>query len=276
MALQQEIIQALHVKPQIDAAQEVRRSIDFLKSYLLAHPFIKSLVLGISGGQDSTLTGKLCQMAISELRAETADDSYQFIAVRLPYGVQADESDCIDAINFIQPNQVFSVNIKNAVLASEATLREIGIELSDFIKGNEKARERMKAQYSIAGMKQGVVVGTDHAAEAVTGFFTKYGDGGTDINPIFRLNKRQGKALLKYLGCPEHLYTKAPTADLEENRPSLPDEVALGVTYELIDDYLQGKTIDPQAASVIEGWYLRTEHKRQPPVTLFDDFWKKK
>src|SRR5471030_1978756 len=65
MALQQEIIQTLHVKPQIDAAQEVRVSVDFLKSYLLAHPFIKSLVLGISGGQDSTLTGKLCQTAIS-------------------------------------------------------------------------------------------------------------------------------------------------------------------------------------------------------------------
>ena len=276
MALQQEIIQALHVKPQIDAAQEVRVSVDFLKSYLLAHPFIKSLVLGISGGQDSTLTGKLCQTAISELRAQTADDSYQFIAVRLPYGVQADESDCQDAITFIQPDQVLTVNIKNAVLASEATLREIGIELSDFIKGNEKARERMKAQYSIAGMKKGVVVGTDHAAEAVTGFFTKYGDGGTDINPNFRLNKRQGKALLKELGCPEHLYTKAPTADLEENRPALPDEVALGVTYELIDDYLEGKTIDEASAKIIEGWYLRTEHKRQPPVTVFDDFWKKK
>jgi len=274
MALQQQIIQALHVKPRIDAEEEVRVSVDFLKSYLRAHPFVKSLVLGISGGQDSTLTGKLCQMAISELREENATQSYQFIAVRLPYGVQADESDCVDAINFIQPDKVLTVNIKNAVLASEATLRDIGVELSDFIKGNEKARERMKAQYSIAGMNAGLVVGTDHAAEALTGFFTKYGDGGTDINPIFRLNKRQGKALLKHLGCPAHLYTKAPTADLEENRPSLPDEVALGVTYELIDDYLEGKTVEPQYASIIEGWYKRTEHKRQPPVTVFDDFWK--
>ncbi len=274
MALQQQIIQALHVKLQIDAEEEVRVSVDFLKSYLRAHPFVKSLVLGISGGQDSTLTGKLCQMAINELREENATQSYQFIAVRLPYGVQADESDCVDAINFIQPDKVLTVNIKNAVLASEATLRDIGVELSDFIKGNEKARERMKAQYSIAGMNAGLVVGTDHAAEALTGFFTKYGDGGTDINPIFRLNKRQGKALLKHLGCPAHLYTKAPTADLEENRPSLPDEVALGVTYELIDDYLEGKALEPQYASIIEGWYKRTEHKRQPPVTVFDDFWK--
>ena len=158
MTLQQEIIQALGAKPQIDVEAEIRRSVDFLKAYLQRYPFIKSLVLGISGGQDSTLTGKLCQLAINELRAETGDSSLQFIAVRLPYGVQADEQDCQDAIAFIQPDRVLTVNIKGAVLASEQALREAGIELSDFVRGNEKARERMKAQYSIAGMTHGVVV----------------------------------------------------------------------------------------------------------------------
>ncbi|MEX0559616.1 ammonia-dependent NAD(+) synthetase [Raoultella terrigena] len=274
MTLQQEIIQALGASPQIDTDGEIRRSVDFLKSYLQTYPFIKALVLGISGGQDSTLTGKLCQQAINELRAE-GDDSRQFIAVRLPYGVQADEQDCQDAIAFIQPDRVLTVNIKGAVLASEQALREAGIELSDFVRGNEKARERMKAQYSIAGMTHGVVVGTDHAAEAITGFFTKYGDGGTDINPIFRLNKRQGKQLLARLGCPEHLYKKLPTADLEDDRPSLPDEAALGVTYDNIDDYLEGKILDEKTAKIIEGWYLKTEHKRRTPITVFDDFWKR-
>lgn len=275
MTLQQEIIRALGVKPVIDVQQEIRTSVDFLKSYLKTYPGLKSLVLGISGGQDSTLTGKLCQTAISELRAETGDQDYCFIAVRLPYGDQADEQDCQDALHFIQPDKTLTVNIKEAVLASERALKEAGIVLSDFVKGNEKARERMKAQYSIAGMTHGVVVGTDHAAEAVTGFFTKYGDGGTDINPIFRLNKGQGKQLLKQLGCPEHLYLKHPTADLEDGRPGLQDEVALGVTYALIDAYLEGKTIAPEAAKIIEGWYLKTEHKRQPPITVFDEFWKK-
>ena len=274
MALQQEIIQALGAKPTINAEEEIRRSVDFLKSYLTRFPFLKTLVLGISGGQDSTLAGKLAQMAISELRAETGNDALQFIAVRLPFGVQFDEQDCQDALEFIQADRVLTVNIKEAVLASEKALRDAGIELSDFVRGNEKARERMKAQYSIAGMTSGVVVGTDHAAEALTGFFTKYGDGGTDINPLFRLNKRQGKQLLAALGCPEHLYKKAPTADLEDDRPSLPDEAALGVTYENIDDYLEGKTLDEGTARIIEGWYLKTEHKRRPPITVFDDFWK--
>lgn len=275
MTLQQEIIDTLGVKPTIEVNQEIRTSVDFLKSYLKANPFIKTLVLGLSGGQDSTLTGKLSQLAISELRAETGDESLQFIAVRLPYGVQADEQDCQDAIAFIEPDRVLTVNIKNAVQASENALRDAGITLSDYVRGNEKARERMKAQYSIAGMTAGVVVGTDHAAEAVTGFFTKYGDGGTDINPIFRLNKGQGKQLLKALGCPEHLYLKHPTADLEDDRPGLQDEVALGVTYQQIDHYLEGQCIDPGASKIIEGWYLKTEHKRRPPITVFDDFWKK-
>jgi NAD+ synthase len=275
MALQQEIIRALGAKPQIDAEEEIRRSVDFLKSYLTTYPFIKTLVLGISGGQDSTLAGQLSQIAIDELRAEGGGEDLQFIAVRLPYGVQADEQDCQDAIEFIQPDRVLTVNIKGAVLASEQALRDAGVELSDFVRGNEKARERMKAQYSIAGMTKGVVVGTDHAAEALTGFFTKYGDGGTDINPLFRLNKRQGKQLLAQLGCPEHLYKKLPTADLEDDRPSLPDEAALGVTYEDIDNYLEGKSVDEGTARIIEGWYLKTEHKRRPPITVFDDFWKK-
>ncbi|TCV99706.1 ammonia-dependent NAD(+) synthetase [Biostraticola tofi] len=274
MATQQDIISALGVKPSIDPATEVRVSVEFLKSYLKAHPFLRTLVLGISGGQDSTLAGYLSQQAITELRQESHDVSYQFIAVRLPYGQQKDEADCQDAIAFIKPDRVLTVNIKNAVLASEATLQASGITLSDFVKGNEKARERMKAQYSIAGMTSGLVVGTDHAAEAVTGFFTKYGDGGTDINPLFRLNKRQGRSLLNYLDCPQHLYLKAPTADLEEDRPALPDESALGVTYEMIDDYLEGRTVPDDIAAIIEGWYNRTEHKRRPPVTVFDDFWK--
>jgi len=275
MSLQQEIIQALGVKPTINPEEEVRRSVDFLKDYLKHYTGLRSLVLGISGGQDSTLTGKLCQLAISELREELNDDTYQFIAVRLPYGIQADEQDCQDALAFIQPDKTLVVNIKESVLASERALKEAGITVSDFVRGNEKARERMKAQYSIAGMSKGVVVGTDHAAEAVTGFFTKYGDGGTDINPLFRLNKQQGKQCLNYLGCPEHLYLKHPTADLEDDRPGLQDEAALGVTYADIDAYLQGETISAEQAAIIENWYTKTEHKRRTPITVFDDFWQK-
>ena len=110
----------------------------------------------------------------------------------------------------------------------------------------------MKVQYDLAGVYQGVVLGTDHAAEAVTGFFTKHGDGAADLVPLYRLNKRQGRKILEYLGAPEGIYLKVPTADLEDDKPLIPDEVALGVTYEEIDDYLEGKEIRLEAAEKLK------------------------
>ena len=198
-SLQQQIIEELKVLPTINVDEEIRKTIDFLKGYAKKHTFVKGFVLGISGGQDSTLTGKLTQMAVDELNEEAGETKYSFWAVRLPYGVQADEQDCQDALDFIRPTKVYTVNIKEAVDASVKALADAGIELSDFAKGNEKARERMKVQFSIAAMNGGVVLGTDHAAEAVTGFYTKFGDGGADLVPIFRLNKRQGRQILKQL-----------------------------------------------------------------------------
>ncbi len=273
-SLQKQIVEEMMVSPEINPKEEIRRSVDFMKDYLKKHTFLRSLVLGISGGQDSTLLGKLAQMAINEMNEETGSRDYNFYAVRLPYGEQGDAKDAIDAVKFIDPSVPLTVNIQSAVDASVATLKKNGIELSDFVKGNEKARERMKVQFAIAAMKNGVVLGTDHSAEAVTGFYTKFGDGAADLVPLFRLNKRQGKMLLKELGCPEHLYNKKPTADLEENRPQLPDEEALGVTYDQLDDYLEGKEVSPEVKEIIEGHYLKTKHKRHLPVTVFDDFWK--
>ncbi|MEQ9809605.1 ammonia-dependent NAD(+) synthetase [Streptococcus jiangjianxini] len=273
MSLQATIIKALGVKPEIDAQEEIRRSIDFLKAYLLKHPFLKTLVLGISGGQDSTLAGRLAQLAIEELRLETNQD-YQFIAIRLPYGVQADEADAQKALDFIKPDVSLAINIKEAVDGQVSELAKAGVEVSDFNKGNIKARQRMITQYAVAGQYSGAVIGTDHAAENITGFFTKFGDGGADILPLFRLNKRQGKQLLIELGADKALYEKIPIADLEENKPGLADEVALGVTYNDIDDYLEGKQVSPEAQEKIENWWQKTMHKRHLPITIFDEFWK--
>lgn len=272
--LQDQIVNEMSVKPEINPKDEIRRSIDFLKDYAKKHTFLTSFVLGISGGQDSTLAGTLAQMAVNELNEEAGAKKYTFIALRLPHGEQADEQDAKDAIAFMNADETVRINIKPAVDASVQSLAEAGIELSDFVKGNEKARERMKAQYAVAAMRNGVVIGTDHPAEAITGFYTKHGDGGADILPLFRLNKRQGKQLLKELGAPEHLYMKAPTADLEDDRPQVADEEALGVTYDEIDDYLEGKKVSEHAQKTIENHYLKTQHKRQMPITVFDDFWK--
>lgn len=273
-SLQEKIIAELGVAPEIDPQTEIRKSIDFMKAYLYKNSFLKTFVLGISGGQDSTLAGRLAQMAMSEIREETNDDSYQFIAVRLPYGKQVDEADAKAALAFIQPDSSLSVNIQPAVDAMVASLIEAGVTISDFNKGNIKARQRMITQYAIAGAHAGAVIGTDHAAENITGFFTKYGDGGADILPLFRLNKRQGRALLKELQAPEALYLKVPTADLEDDKPLVSDEAALGVSYDAIDDYLEGNKVSDQEQAIIERWYKKTQHKRHLPISIFDTFWK--
>ncbi|WP_422667124.1 ammonia-dependent NAD(+) synthetase [Buchnera aphidicola] len=270
MTLQKKIIKLLGVKSKIIPKIEIKQSIHFLKKYLTLFPHLTSLIVGISGGQDSTLTGKLCQMAIQELRQEKKNINYQFIALRLPYGIQKDEKDCQDAIKFICPDQYFNINIKKSVLSSELSLKKSGIHISDYIKGNDKARERMKIQYSVAAVKKGLVVGTSNAAEIITGFFTKYGDSGTDINPISQLNKKQGRSLLKELNCPKHLYLKKPMADLEDQKPQQDDESVLGISYNIIDSYLEGHKIDTISQKIIETLYLKTEHKRTLPFTIFN------
>ena len=271
---QEEIINALGVNSQIDPQAEVTKRVQFICDFL-QNTKMKALVLGISGAQDSSLAGRLSQLAVEKLRDETGDNEYQFIAVRLPYGEQADESDAMFAINdFIKPDKIMRVNIKAATDAMVASLNEAGTPISDFNKGNIKARERMIVQYAIGGENKGAVVGTDHAAEAVTGFYTKFGDGGADITPLSGLDKRQGKALLQYLGAPAKLYDKTPTADLEEDKPMRPDEEALGVRYDEIDDYLEGHEVSPAAAEKIEGWYRRTQHKRHLPIAPYDTWWK--
>lgn len=274
MSKQDIIIEKLGVKSTIIPEEEIRTRINFLKEYMLTYPFLKTYVLGISGGQDSTLAGKLAQLAISELREDTGDTGYRFIAVRLPYGVQADEDDCEKALAFIQPDEAYTINIKTSVDGLVKEILDQKLEMSDFNKGNVKARSRMIAQYAIAGQYKGAVIGTDHAAEAVTGFYTKFGDGAADIVPLSGLNKRQGKMLLQYLQADKSLYEKIPTADLEDEKPQLADEDALGLKYEEIDDYLEGKKISAEAQARLEQLYDNSEHKRHLPITPWDTFWR--
>jgi NAD+ synthase len=262
--VQKHIIDTLGAKPSIEPELEIRRRIDFIKN-MITGSRRKGVVLGISGGQDSTLAGKLSQLAVNELNAEGYEA--KFVAVRLPYGEQRDGKDADDAIAYIQPTEARVVNIMKPVTAL------VGVHygpVKDYHKGNVKARMRMIVQYLIAGEEDLLVVGTDHNSEAVTGFFTKQGDGAADILPLSGLNKRQGKALLKALNAPEHLYLKVPTADLLDGVQGQPDETELGITYDEIDDYLEGKEIPEAKAIMLENRYFSTEHKRNLPIGVTD------
>ncbi|PDZ42493.1 NAD(+) synthase [Bacillus wiedmannii] len=129
--------------------------------------------------------------------------------------------------------------------------------LTDFNKGNLKARIRMVTQYAIGGQRQLLVIGTTHATEALIG-----------------LTKRQGRALLQELGAEERLYLKMPTADLLDEYPGKSDEIELGVTYDQLDNYLEGKTVSKRIKKIIEKRYKMNNYKRQKAASMFDE-WRK-
>jgi NAD+ synthase len=265
---QRAIIDELQVIPSFDAKHELERRIVFLSDYLITtktHAF----VLGISGGVDSTAAGRLAQLAVERARSQRHEA--QFIAMRLPYGVQRDEGDAQKALQFIRADRVITVDIKPAADAMLDALRRAELAFKDegqgdFILGNIKARQRMIAQYAVAGTHTGLVIGTDHAAEAVMGFFTKFGDGACDLTPLTGLNKRRVRAIAEALGAAQELVYKVPTADLENLAPLKPDEVAYGVTYDEIDDFLEGKSINRHGYETILRFYDASRHKRALPV----------
>ncbi|MFT5760229.1 MAG: NAD+ synthase [Alteromonadaceae bacterium] len=271
------IIKEMRVLPQIDAQFEINRRVNFIKKQLLASG-LKTLVLGISGGVDSSTCGRLAQISIDELN-EQYHDNYQFVAVRLPYKVQADESDAQLALDFIKPSKSVSCNIFSGAngihdetikALSQENLLVTTPEKIDFSKGNVKARTRMIVQYHIAGILGALVIGTDHSAENVTGFFTKWGDGACDLSPLFGLSKRQVRLLARELKAPVLLIDKAPTADLEELEPGKKDEEALGMSYDQLDDFLEGKKVSQDIEKLIVSIYKKTQHKRRAIPTIYD------
>jgi NAD+ synthase len=273
----QAIIDEMRVLPSIDSNTEITRRVDFIKAQIQASG-CKSLVLGISGGVDSFTCGRLAQLAAEQLRKETQTSDYQFYSVRLPYGTQKDEQDAQISLEAIAPDKILTVNIQAATDAVnqqvvdtlEQTDQSQSKEAVDFAKGNVKARVRMTSQYQIAGLVNGLVLGTDHSAENITGFYTKHGDGACDLAPLFGLSKRQVRQLAHSLGAPDSIVNKTPTADLECLSPQKEDEAVLGLSYDVIDDFLEGKEISAANEQRLIEIYNKTQHKRLPTSTVYD------
>ncbi|WP_123043369.1 ammonia-dependent NAD(+) synthetase [Cohnella candidum] len=265
MSLQQQIISELKVKPLIDVQEEITRRVGFLKDYV-KQAGATGLLIAISGGIDSAVAAGLCKRATDELSLETGKE-YMTLGVFQPYGEQVDIGHSYAVAEAFKLTHTAETNIQEAVdeIALETEFAFKSLNMSRHVsrggKGNIKARTRMVVQYALAFDLNLLVVGTDHASEALTGFFTKWGDGAVDVTPLSSLNKRQIGQLAAALGVPDSVIHKAPTAGLWEGQT---DEGELGVSYEANSDYLEGKEVDPKAREILEKHYLRTQHKRRP------------
>jgi NAD+ synthase len=239
LSLQQEIIARLGVKPEIDLDEEITRRVGFLKDYV-KQAGASGLLIAISGGIDSAVAAGLCKRATDELSQESGKE-YMTLGVFQPYGEQEDIEHSYAVADAFGLTHKVETNIQDAVdeiaLETEHAFKSLGMSrhISRGGKGNVKARTRMVVQYALAFDLNLLVVGTDHASEALTGFFTKWGDGAVDITPLSSLNKRQIRAVARRLGVPISILDKAPTAGLWEGQT---DEAELGVTYEDNSDYL--------------------------------------
>jgi len=263
MNLQQQIIERLGVKPSIDPGQEIRKRVDFLKQYV-KDTGTAGLLIAISGGLDSAVAAGLCKQATDELTAESGRE-YITLGVFQPYGEQVDIQDSYAVAEAFKLTHKAETNIAEAVdeivLEVEHSFKLLGIprHISRGGKGNVKARTRMVMQYALAFDMNLLVVGTDHASESITGFYTKWGDGAVDLTPLSTLNKRQVRQLAIALNVPDSVVNKAPTAGLWDGQT---DEDELGIKYDDNSDYLEGKQVSDEVREKLEKQYLKTEHKR--------------
>jgi len=238
--------------------QKIDLTVDWLRE-MVKSSGAKGLLVGLSGGIDSTVVAGLIKRAFP-------NDSLGVILPCKSSGKDREDAIlCAEACGIdtveVELSEAHETILKNVMekLRGVKAFDENRIRLTD---ANLRARLRMSTLYAIAGAMSYMVVGTDNAAETHTGYFTKYGDGGVDLLPISRLPKRDVYKWGEVLGAPESVLKRAPSAGLWEGQT---DEGEMGTTYDMIDDYLEGKTIPEKDRKIIEAMHKRTEHKREMP-----------
>lgn len=234
--------------------EELKKRVEFIQR-ALADANAKGIIYGNSGGKDSALVGILCKKATDnvlgvimpcESKRNFGEDMEDGLKVAEQFGIDYITVDLTDA--------------KKAVCCQISAVADI----SDAARANIAPRLRMTTLYTIGQSKGYLVAGTGNRSEVYMGYFTKWGDGAFDLNPIADLTVTEIYEFLEYLNAPENIIKKAPSAGLFEGQT---DEMEMGVTYAEIDEYIFSGKGKPEAIAKIESAHRRSAHKRRPSLT---------
>ena len=233
-----------------DYKAEFENRVEFIKS-VLADSGAKGIVYGNSGGKDSALVGILCKAACENT-----------VGIIMPCSTKRNYDE--DAVDAKEVAQQYSIETRTVDLTpvKEAEINALaGItELNNAALSNMAPRIRMLTLYAIAASENRLVAGTGNRSEAYVGYFTKWGDGAHDFNPIADLTVTEIYEFLRYLHAPEFIIKKAPSAALFDGQT---DESEMGVTYAELDAHISGKNIAEDKSAIIERLHKISEHKRK-------------
>ena len=230
--------------------EETEKRVAFIRQ-VLAESGCRGIVFGNSGGKDSALVGILCKMACDNTLGVLMP-----CATTQNYGSDTDDALLLAAQFQIESRTVDLTEARNAEIAA---LEAAGVAMNSSAVSNIAPRLRMTTLYAIAAAEGRLVAGTGNKCEIYMGYFTKWGDGAADFNPIADLTVSEIFAFLDYLDGPESIRKKAPSAGLFEGQT---DEKEMGVTYAAIERYMDGGEVTPEEKAIIDRFHRISEHKR--------------
>ena len=234
---------------------ETKKRIEFI-CRVIDSADANGIVYGNSGGKDSALVGILCKMA--------CDNTVGLImpcGSERNYGTDKTDAEAVAEQFDISFRVIDLVSVKNELVGVVGEKTEInGLALA-----NIAPRLRMTALYAVAASENRLVAGTGNRSEGYMGYFTKWGDGAYDFNPIADLTVTEIYEFLRYLNAPDYIISKAPSAGLFDGQT---DENEMGVTYRSIDEFLLNGVVNEHDEKIIERFHKSSEHKRKMPVVF--------